>query len=189
MEDLEPPGPSDTILMEDLNNCNPDHNGQFTFEYQDTIYQFTNPSVTVSIDTIPGSAYFLPDTFQFFRKRILIEERLNENQEIILTIEEVQEPFSKCLPLKEYYESSYFYYENGLNDCHIPNPDNLEMTVPLCSSASASLKTKYKNGVGYSYSSRGSLEVAECSDGSISGYFENEIFKRGRFCNVKVDWH
>lgn len=187
-DDINPMILSDTILMVDLSNCDPDHNGRFTFEYLDSIYQFTNPTLTVYIDTIPGSSFFLSDSIVFYKKTIRIEAFLSEIEQFILTIVEVEDPFSACLPLKEYFESNYSNYANGLNYCFTPNPDNTEMTIPLCSSVSASLKTIYEAGVSYIHSSQGSLEVVSCDDGSTSGYFENELFKNGRFCNIKMDW-
>lgn len=187
-EDLEPPGPSDTILLEDLSNCDADNNGQLTFEYQDTIYQFTNPPIKAYIDTLPGSAFFLPDSSTFYRKTIVIEVPMSYNQVFIMTIEEVEDPFSSCLALKEYYEKSYSNYENGLIYCFWPNPENLEMTLPLCTSANVTLKTIREDYMGYT-SSNGSMEVTRCENGLISGYFEGELFKKGRFCSVNVDWH
>lgn len=93
------------------------------------------------------------------------------------TIKNSEDPLSACLPKKEYFESNYYYYENGLNYCISPNPDSIEKVMPLCSSATASLKTNYEDGVGYVHSSRGSLEVTSCENGFISGHFGNEIFK------------
>src|SRR5690606_1814784 len=163
IEDIDPLLPSDTILLEDLSNCDPDHNGQFTFEYQDSIYQFTNPSVVAYVDTIPGSAYFLPDSISFYKKTITIKVPLSKQEEFILEIVEVEDPFSDCLPLNKYFEVKFQNYENGIIYCIIPNPDNLEMTIPLCSGSSAQLKTIYENGSGLQ-GSNGMFEVTSCEN-------------------------
>lgn len=186
--DIDPPITPDSILMENLDNCDTNHIGQFTFEYLDSIYQFTNPSISVFVDSIPGSSYFLSDSVTFYKKTIIIKAPMNENEGIYLTIKDSEDPLSSCLLEKKYFESNYYYYENGLNYCLIPNPDNIEMVMPLCSSASASLKTNYENGVGYANSSRGSLQVTSCENGTISGQFENEFFKNGRFCKLNIEW-
>lgn len=117
---------------------------------------------------------------------MVIEAPLSDHEAI--NIEEVLKPHAVCLPLKVYHESDYSNYKNGLIDGYFPHPMNTEMSIPPCSSTTISRKTVHEYGVGYSYSSAGSLEVNECMDGADSEVFANEFFTNGWFCSMDVNW-
>jgi len=160
-------------LEEPVAPCILHKGGELSFDYFGKEYKFNDPDIEMFLDTSVVDSIVIP------YKLIGIQLPLDNKRTFNLVIKDVETPFDDCIPLRGYTDIDSINYCLGYD---IPSVTILVQ----CSYTFASLRTEEIDHSSSKPISKHSVEITDCVDGKISGYFENNWFKKGTFCNVKI---